>query len=385
MSIYEDAKNTLRELRDEVRATGKPLSEEQRKKEAEALEQIEAYQTEQRLNQAVSDFEKRDAEIKEAEYREASKAMPKEEAKDDYADEFRNWLAGRTPYLRTVTDNQNKGVDADGGYLAPNEFYAKIVSGRDAVATVRKHATVLNISNSMNIPVAGSDVTVGWQAEGAANTLTKQAFALKTLELRKLTATVGITEELMADTPINIENWIVNRIGIKMALEEDNAFINGTAANNAPVGILQSGITSMRTANSSAVTADEVYTFFGTLPVQYQKFGTWIISPAFRTALMNMATNGNYLWQPSGRDGVPDMILGRPVEVSDNIGDSLGSDKFLAVFGDLSYYYIGDKQGLNVSKYDTRFDDGTWKIRVLERTSGVLTDNNAVKVLQCKH
>ena len=387
MSIRDDALNTLRELKEELRATGKPMTDEQRTKEAEALEMIACYDDNERLDKSIADLQAR-ADEKRAEAFSASATIVStaEDTEDAYRKEFRNWLKSKSVDMRTVTDYQNEGVSGDGGYLAPNDFYANIIKKRDALSVVRKVATVLNIDRSLNLPVEGSDLTVEWLAEGATPNLTKQAFVQKTLALQKISGTVGITEELMADSAIDLEAYIYDKLARKFVQSEDDAFINGTAANNKPVGLLQSSITSMRTASASAVTADEVMDFFGSLDPEYAVFGSWIISPAFRTALMKMTTGtgGNYIWQPSMRDDVPDMILGKPAYVSSYVGDSIAASKYLALFGDFSYYYIGDKAGIEVTKYDTRLTIGGWTIRAVERTSGVLTNTDAVKVLQCK-
>lgn len=387
MSIRDDALNTLRELKEELRATGKPMTEEQRAKEAEAVAIITRCKEEERLDKAIAEIDAMAEEKREEQFRASATVVSTADDKQDaYREEFRSWLKSKSVDMRAVTDFQNEGTSADGGYLAPNDFYANIIKKRDALSVVRKVATVLNIDRSLNLPVEGTDLSVEWLAEGATPNLTKQAFVQKTLTLRKLSGTVGITEELMDDSAIDIEAYVYDKLSRKFVQAEDDAFINGTAANNKPVGILQSGITTTRTASASAVTADEVMEFFGSLGEEYANYGSWIISPAFRTALMKMTTGtgGNYIWQPSMRDDVPDMILGKPAYVSGYVGDSIAASKFLAIFGDLSYYYIGDKAGISMTKYDTRITNGAWTLRAVERTSGVLTDSNAVKILQCK-
>ena len=184
MSILEDAKNTLRELKEEVRATNKPMTDEQRAKEAEAVAIITRCKEEERLDKAIAEIDAMAEEKREEQFRaSATVVSTSEDNQDAYKAEFRNWLKSKSVDMRTVTDYQNEGTSADGGYLAPADFYANIIKKRDAMSVIRKVATVLNIDRSLNLPVEGSDLSVEWLAEGATPNLTKQAFVQKSLIL----------------------------------------------------------------------------------------------------------------------------------------------------------------------------------------------------------
>ena len=54
--------------------------------------------------------------------------------------------------------------------------------------------------------------------------------------------------------------------------------------------------------------------------------------------------NGNYIWQPSVREGEPDKILNRPYRTSIYVPELAAGNRVMA-FGDYSYYWIADRQG----------------------------------------
>jgi HK97 family phage major capsid protein len=64
--------------------------------------------------------------------------------------------------------------------------------------------------------------------------------------------------------------------------------------------------------------------------------------------------NGQYLWQPAVKDGAPDTILGKPLYTSEFMPE-VAADNAAVVFGDFSYYWIGDRQGRNFKRLDQLF------------------------------
>lgn len=54
-------------------------------------------------------------------------------------------------------------------------------------------------------------------------------------------------------------------------------------------------------------------------------------------------TDGQYLWQPSVKDGVPDTILGKPIFTPSYVPVMAAEAKTVA-FGDFSYYWIADRR-----------------------------------------
>lgn len=382
----EEKNNILSEYVDRIKE-GEVLSQEDKEKRDAAFAQLQelrkAQAMELELEKGKLEAEKRELEAQKA-YRDAKISTPSVDDKvEEYREAFERYI--RYGETRTVTDYQNKGVAADGGYLAPADFYNAIVEKRNAASIIRPLATVLKIDGNMNIPVEGSDATGAWVAEGGSITGTKQAFAQVALNLQSFALKIGVTYQMLRDSKIDIVKYLAGKMARLFVEAEETAFMSGTAANNQPVGILSSGITTTRTASASAVALADVVGLYEALPVQYRNNAVWIVGTAMEAAMMQMVTSGGYpLWQNSYQPGVPNTFLGRPIFVSPNLDNTIAASKYEAVFGDLSYYYIGDNEEVLMARFDHRDVDGRYDFLGIERVAGALTNTDAVKILQCK-
>ena len=56
---------------------------------------------------------------------------------------------------------------------------------------------------------------------------------------------------------------------------------------------------------------------------------------------------GNYIWQPSVSVGVSDMILNRPYYTS-TFAPEVAAGATPLAFGDFSYYWIADREGIDI-------------------------------------
>ena len=91
--------------------------------------------------------------------------------------------------------------------------------------------------------------------------------------------------------------------------------------------------------------------------------------------------NGNYIWQPALTAGSPDTILGRPVYTSAYV-PTIAAGNRTVIFGDLSYYWIADRQGRTFKKLSELYatTDQTGFVAT-QRVDGKLILREAVKVL----
>lgn len=85
-------------------------------------------------------------------------------ASNAYKEDFGAHLRGK----RLVHNVLSEGVQADGGYLVPEEFERQIVTGLDEANVVRGLAKVITTSAERKIPVAATHSTAQWTAENGA-------------------------------------------------------------------------------------------------------------------------------------------------------------------------------------------------------------------------
>ena len=169
-----------------------------------------------------------------------------------------------------------------------------------------------------------------------------------------------------------------------MAAAEENAFINGTGTGR-PTGILQTAETGKTTAAAAAITADEVIDLYHSLRSPYRKNAVFIANDSTVKAIRQLKdSNGMYLWQPGLKEGQPDTLIGNRI-ISSAYMPEIGAGKKPILFGDISYYWIADRQGRTFQRLNELYAaTGQVGFRTFQRVDGKLTLAEAVKTLTCK-
>ena len=112
---------------------------------------------------------------------------------------------------------------------------------------------------------------------------------------------------------------------------------------------------------------------------------SWLLNDSTVKAIRKLKDgNGNYIWQPSVREGEPDRILNRPYRTSIYVPELAAGNRVMA-FGDYSYYWIADRQGRSFKRLNELFaTTGQVGFLASERVDGKLILSEAVKILDVK-
>ena len=198
---------------------------------------------------------------------------------------------------------------------------------------------------------------------------------------------IKVSEELLQDSAFNLESYLTSEFVRRIGEKEEDAFINGNGTHK-PLGILASsggadvGIT---TAAATAITADELLDLFHSLKSAYRKNAIWVLNDSTMKAIRKLKTGtGEYLWQPGIKDGEVNTILGRPYFTSSAMPEISDGEKTI-IFGDLSYYWIGDRQGISVKRLNELYaGNGQVGFLASKRLDGKVILGEGIKVLQQK-
>lgn len=125
---------------------------------------------------------------------------------------------------KAVTTYANYTTSADGGATVPVTYSDRVWELAVTKDRILESLDMFNISagNSIRIPVDETSefddtgVTAYWVGEGQAATATKPVFKTITLLLAKLVTFLPITEELVEDNNVNIENYLITKTAQKM-------------------------------------------------------------------------------------------------------------------------------------------------------------------------
>lgn len=369
----EAAKKEAAGIIDTAKAEARSLNAE----EIEKVEGIKAEIAALRKSAELDNLSNEWAEQEKADIRAARKI---EAPAGEYADE----QAERAALVDYIKRGQTEGTGAYGGYTVPTRIWDYIISKINGEAIIRQLATVVNISGPVTIPTEGTDITAYWTAEGAAYTEGTQQFGSAALTPYKLTVLDTITEELLNDTQFDLVGYLIDKIGRVIGETANTGYLKGSTGNNEPQGILSSGITVTRTASATAVTYNELMSLYYDLG-EYGRNASWLISPALAASLSGQTTGtgGQFVWGNLAEGGAG-QIMGRPAYICRDL-DPIAANKIVAVVGDFKYYFIGDVNGVQFQRLNELYAaSGKVGLRATFRTGGVLTNNDAFRVLGTK-
>jgi HK97 family phage major capsid protein len=121
------------------------------------------------------------------------------------------------------------GVDADGGYLVPEETEAEIGRRLNVVSPIRAIAGVQTVSSNLyKKPFATSGFATGWVGETEARPETATP-TLAELEypVMEIYAMPAATQTLLDDAAVDLDRWIAGEVEMAFASQETAAFVKG--------------------------------------------------------------------------------------------------------------------------------------------------------------
>lgn len=279
----------------------------------------------------------------------------------------------------------SEGVDTEGGYLVPDEFETHVVAALEEENFVRGLAKVIQTSSGdRKIPVVATHGIATWLEEGKAYSESDEVFDQMTLGSYKLGTFLKISEELLNDSAFDIESYLSGEFGRRIGAAEEEAFLTGDGTNK-PTGIFATAEEGLKASAATTVTADELIDLHYSLRSPYRKNAVWVMNDSTVKVIRKLKdNNGQYLWQPALTAGTPDTILNRPVYTSQFAPELKGGARGIA-FGDLSFYWIADRQGRAFKRLNELFaTTGQVAFLASQRVDGKLIIPEAVKVITQK-
>ena len=303
-------------------------------------------------------------------------------ASDAYKKAF--WNGMRSKYA-SVSNVLSEGTDSEGGYLVPDEYENTLVQALEGENVIRGRSHVITTSNGTHkIPVVASKGEASWIDENGAYPEDDDTFAQVNIDAHKIGTIIKVSEELLNDSAFNLESYFAQEFGRRIGTKEEEAFINGNGSSK-PTGILTSAEVGVTAASDKAITADELIDLFYSLKGVYRRNAVWVLNDTTVKAIRKLKdNNGQYIWQPALKDGDHDTLLGRPILTTGAMPE-IAADAKPVIFGDLSYYWIGDRQGVTFKRLNERYADmGQVGFLASKRVDGKLVLPEAIKVLKMK-
>lgn len=270
-------------------------------------------------------------------------------------------------------------TDATAGFLAPTTFGDEILKALREYSPIRQFAKVVQISGrDVRYPRRVGSTAATWVDEIANRTESGPSYEQVTLTPYELATFVEVSRQLLEDNAYNLEGELASDLAESFAIAEGTAFVSGNGTGK-PKGILAAtGITEVVSGNAATLGSapgDLMIDVFSAIPTAHAQNGAWGMNRKTLAALKKIKTTaGDYLWQPSLREGAPSTLLGRPVIEMVDFPD-IAAGAFPIVFGDWSGYRIVDRVDFSIlSDPYTRAKNGINVFHVRKRVGGDVTN-----------
>ncbi len=285
-----------------------------------------------------------------------------ERSTPEYAKQMDAYMrTGRYGAVLKTTD------DASGGTLTTTQMLNQLVKFVDDAVVMRQLGTVLpplTRAISLGIPSWDTDPSdYDWTAEIPASDIaedTAPRTGNRELTPHLCTKRVDISQKLLRASVIPMEQLLMQRLAHKHGITEENAFLTGDAADQ-PLGVFTASANGISTGRdvagvsgvASALDANDFSNLLFFLKPQYQLNASFLMHrDAVKKAMQLTDGESRYIWQPGLKEGVPNMILGRPVVQSELVPNTFTATNYTVMCADFSFYWIVDSLQFTIQRLD---------------------------------
>lgn len=294
------------------------------------------------------------------------------------------------------------GSDPDGGYLVAPDTSGRIIQKIFETSEMRQIASIQAISTDYLEGLEDrADAGAGYAGEKTQGsdtttpTLGKWKIPVFIIDTEPKT-----TQQLLDDAMVDVESWLMGKVGDKFGRFENNEFVNGatnirgicsyTMAADSGSGVSWGSLGYIGTGTAGdfgstvATQADKLHDVVGLLKNAYLTGARWVTRRSVITKIRKFkiaAATDAYAWQPGLQLGQPEQLLGYPVSRMEDM-PALGNGSLSLAFGNFAAgYQIVDRQGIRVLR-DNLTSKPFVKFYTTKRVGGAVLDFEAIKFIQ---
>ena len=282
-----------------------------------------------------------------------------------------------------------------GEYTIPNFVVENIHSQLKMGSSLRSIASVTEVSSdSYELLVDKGEANVGWAAEMDDRQETDLPELQKIqIHTHELYAKPRVSQKVLDDSSVNLEEWISNKISESMSIMENAAFIKGDG-DKKPKGILSYPLSEeisddhlqvVKTGeNGSIQNADALLAVVDALRSDFLPGACWMMSRSALSMLRGLKDESRrYLLRSSLSEGMSHTLLGFPVVLNDALDQVRpGEVSTPILFGNFKLgYQIVDRREVSLLR-DPYSAKPFVEFYATKRVGGAVVDCNAIKVLQ---
>jgi len=306
---------------------------------------------------------------------------------------FNAWLRGTDenldPELRAYNRQrlaegraQSVGTTTAGGYLVNYEFGSGIEAARRAFGGMLSVSTVYPTQSGADLLLPTVDETgVSGSILSENSTISESAMTFGQLTVSSYMYTSGlvlVSNQLLQDSEFPLDQFIANALGERLGRAQNAHWTTGTGSSQ-PYGVIVGAATGKTGAAGQTTTViyNDLVDLVYSVDVAYRQNAKFMMRDATVGIIRKLQDSQNRpLWEPSVQAGQPDMIMGYPIVVNNDVATAAASAKSIG-FGDFSKYIIRDVSGVQLVRMTERYADALQTgFYAFQRTGGRLVAAN---------
>ena len=273
--------------------------------------------------------------------------------------------------------------DPDGGDLIPPQFSNQIYERMVAKNLILQYLNPITVNgNTMTIPALKEDSRVDgsrgggilgyWEGEASQYVFSKSRYRNVNLRLHKLTVYTAATDELINDSPIALEQFLLRKAPEEINFKINDAVINGNGS-GIPLGVLNAGskivVGAVSGQGANTIVYQNITDMWARCIAGQRGSAIWLYNQDAESAIVRMfqATGtaaGIALFTPN-EDNAPGMkLMSRPALVMEQC-QTLGTAGDLILFAPEGYVSItkGGIESFMSMHLRFDYDETVFKVR----------------------
>lgn len=282
------------------------------------------------------------------------------------------------------------GTGSAGGYTVPPAFRATMVETMKAFGVMLSEAEDISTETGANLPWPTNDDTgnVGEQVgENSATTEQDLTFGQASLDAYIYSSKiVRASLAFIQDSTVS-EQWLARKLGERIGRILSQKFTTG-AGGTTPDGIMTSatiGVTGTGSlATTTGISYDNLIDLQESLDPAYGGHPNckWMMHQSMRKVIRKLKdSQGRPLWEPSLQAGMPDLLMGRPALINNDMA-TLAQNSLSLGYGNVRAAYVTRTvtgSAVLMRLVERYAEYGQVGFLSFERWDGTLQDANAFK------
>lgn len=287
-----------------------------------------------------------------------------------------------TMHTGMATNALKSGSDGAGGYLVPDTYEEKLLEALTQENVLRKISHRIQTSQRLRIPVVESMGVANWIMENQPMKFIDAEFGEIVLDAYKLGTSILVTDEMLEDNGVNLEKHILDMFSQRIGVAEEKAFIKGDGKGK-PLGLIYQAELGAESELEKDITMDDMIELEHSLKEEYRRNAVWVMSEdAYHRLRRIPHYRGHGLWRQNLAEGEPVSLFGYPIYICKAMDDVVPGG-IPVLFGDFSYFWIGDRGKRVIKRLVERYADrGQVAFLASQRVDAKLVLPEAVKMLR---